>query len=153
MVANANRMEAKNKAIQEGNAPFNAIQSIKVHFHQGAGSNERIIAKMGKCLISGNPFGLRLGSDKFIAFIPQRLTAYLFGHSADKQVFNTAQAMADTVALSYLTHKEFVSTKKLLKTLEIFKKKARINEPVIRQNILPESGEPAGPVGSGAEGV
>ena len=121
LVRNADKIEARNKAIQEANEPFNAIQSIHVHFSESAGSKDKDIAKMTACIKAGNPFGLKLGKNKFIAFIPEKLTAYMFGHSADKQMFSSRQAMADAVSLTYLTHKEFVSTKKLLNTLNVFK--------------------------------
>ena len=96
------------------------IVDIKVHFSSLAGSDQQVIKRIGYAINHKQPFGLKCQAS-MIVYIPHELRCYWIGKSEASFEFKSFEALAQSAAMQYLTHKEFVSTSKLLKIAKYLK--------------------------------
>lgn len=87
--------------------------AIKVHLNSISGSDQKVIKRIGAAIDHKQPFGLKCKTS-MIVYIPHELRCYWVGVMKTAFDFKDIKALTQSAAMQYLSHKEFVSTIKLL---------------------------------------
>ena len=97
--------------------------NIRVHLSAVAGSSEKDIEYIERCIAKNKPFGLKC-QRSMVVFIPQTFKAFwLWNDGSPGPVFQSLgiKEFVDTVKIQYLSHKEVATTPELLELSRLMK--------------------------------
>lgn len=130
--------------------------NIRVFLSDVAGSSEQDIELIEGYLQSQQPFGLAC-SRSMVIFLPAKEKGFwLWSDHSPGPTFQAGgwAEFVGMVKMQYLSHKRVLSTDEILAVTSILdyeRKQQRLAE--IRKGVLPQPGQPSGPVEIGAGGI